>query len=123
MYSRFPIRSHDYILLPRNPNDNVDTHQRACLHVEVALPQRSVHVFLTHLSLSEPARDRSVVALHQYMARFPEPQLLLGDLNAEPDTPAMRLVHGEEALFERGELVPSSQQFNTQLLNGPQPGF
>ena len=38
-FSKYPIVSHDYWLLHRDPQDNADSHQRVLLHVELQLPQ------------------------------------------------------------------------------------
>jgi endonuclease/exonuclease/phosphatase family metal-dependent hydrolase len=54
-----------------------------------------VHVFVTHLSLSAASQEKSVVELWKYMSRFSGYKLLVGDLNAEPDSPAIRFLRGE----------------------------
>lgn len=36
--SKYPIISHDYLFLKRNPRDGADGHQRILLHIEVELP-------------------------------------------------------------------------------------
>ena len=38
VYSRFPIVTHDYILLPRDRSDNGDVHQRVVFRLVVATP-------------------------------------------------------------------------------------
>lgn len=43
--SKHPILSHDYILLPRDPFDTGDFHQRICLHAEILLPNFPVSSF------------------------------------------------------------------------------
>ncbi len=58
VFSRFPIVSHAYRLLPRDPSDPDDYHQRACLRVDVATAAGPMQVFVTHLSL------RSVCSQH-----------------------------------------------------------
>eukprot|EP00051_Salpingoeca_urceolata_P017317 m.234902 g.234902 ORF g.234902 m.234902 type:complete len:550 (+) comp18920_c1_seq8:341-1990(+) len=99
IYSKYPILKHSYMLLPRNMSHPQDSqHQRVLLHVTVSLPTGPVHVFVTHLSLSEEARDASVVAMYDYMQQFTGPRLLFGDLNAEPQERAMRFLAGEEEL-------------------------
>ncbi|XP_064630868.1 uncharacterized protein LOC135489441 [Lineus longissimus] len=94
--SKHPIRSHDYLLLPRNIKDPSEGHQRICLRAEVAVPGIGlVNVFVTHLSLSHRGREAAVVEIWKYMKRFSGPVILLGDLNAEP--------HSRECSFLRGE--------------------
>ena len=36
--SKHPVLNYDYILLPRDPADRGDYHQRICLHAEILLP-------------------------------------------------------------------------------------
>eukprot|EP00041_Stephanoeca_diplocostata_P019063 m.404749 g.404749 ORF g.404749 m.404749 type:complete len:178 (+) comp21200_c0_seq9:1776-2309(+) len=76
-------------------------HQRACLHAVIDVPHWGglVDVFTVHLSLSERARDRSVreiwsMASNTSVARGVT-QILLGDLNAEPQERAMKFFTGD----------------------------
>ncbi|XP_038070934.1 uncharacterized protein LOC119739884 [Patiria miniata] len=97
IFSLHPILSHDFILLSRDMNDDDDKqHQRVCLHAEIETPSNGrIHVFLTHLSLSEAARERSVVEIWNHMTKFPGPAVLIGDLNAHPQSRAIRFLQGE----------------------------
>ena len=116
--SRLPILSHHHLLLSRDASDPEDGHQRLCLHVEVALNRgQSIHVFSTHLALSEAARNRSVLEIHTFMNRFPPPHVLLGDMNAEPDTPAMRFLAGAGQMD--GYMAPG--YFDAYLALHPEP--
>jgi endonuclease/exonuclease/phosphatase family metal-dependent hydrolase len=100
VYSKYPIVSSDYILLPRDRATADDVHQCICLYASIAHPEHgNISVFVSHLSLDERARDRSVVAIVEWMQRFPLPQLLMGDLNAEPNTPAMRFLNSQQELL------------------------
>ena len=57
--SKFPIIKQDYIILSRDFTDKQDDHQRVVLHATISVPYLGpVHVYGTHLSLSEKARDR-----------------------------------------------------------------
>ena len=98
--SRWPILSHDYVLLPRDLSNTDDVHQRALLRVTVATPQGAViHTLTTHLALSEVARDASVVRMWHYMSALaPGPLVLTGDLNAEPQERAMRFLRGNATI-------------------------
>ena len=58
-----------YLLLPRSP-DRADVHQRALLHAEVTTPRGPFHLFVTHLSLSEEAREESVLSAYAHMQQF-----------------------------------------------------
>lgn len=59
IFSKFPIAKQDYIILSRDFADKDDNHQRVVLHTTLSVPFLGpVHVYGTHLSLSERARDR-----------------------------------------------------------------
>ncbi|XP_070539900.1 uncharacterized protein [Ptychodera flava] len=121
IFSRFPISSHDFILLPRNTSDPDDFHQRILLHAEVEIPVFGrVHVFLTHLSLSEEARDRSVTVIWEYMQRFSGPAVLMGDLNAEPQSKAIRFLSGTAVI--NGMQTKGLYDAWTMLHPEPRPG-
>ncbi|XP_072027277.1 uncharacterized protein [Amphiura filiformis] len=99
LFSKYPIISHDFILLSRNESDKEDNHQRVCLHAEIETPQLGIlHVYVTHLSLSEEARKKSVVEIWKYMSQHPGPAVLMGDLNAQPDSLEYKFLQGAEEL-------------------------
>lgn len=92
--SRFPVRRTDYLLLRRDYSDAQDGHQRIVLHAQVEPLQGGplVDVYVTHLSLSSPARDaaaRSIVAWATEQGH--EHVVLMGDLNAEPEEESLRV--------------------------------
>eukprot|EP00040_Diaphanoeca_grandis_P029661 m.174079 g.174079 ORF g.174079 m.174079 type:complete len:576 (+) comp31752_c0_seq2:923-2650(+) len=101
--SIFPIVQSDYLLLSRDVADRRDEHQRLCLHVVVDVPQWGlVDVFSVHLSLLEEARDKSVVELWNFITNksisIGVTQILMGDMNAEPQEPAMEFLLGQREL-------------------------
>eukprot|EP00039_Didymoeca_costata_P030444 m.29604 g.29604 ORF g.29604 m.29604 type:complete len:573 (-) comp8118_c0_seq3:106-1824(-) len=98
--SKYPIISSDYIILSRDVLDERDIHQRICLHVCVDVPNWGpVDVFTVHLSLLEKARDQSVLEIWDVISNKSVSkgvtQILMGDLNAEPQENAMRFLSGE----------------------------
>ena len=116
--SKFPIVSTEHLLLPRDGADHEDGHQRALLHAEIAVPGWGervdletsdsassssasfrpglVDVYSTHLSLSEKGRDRSVGAMLTFADQGRGvAQIIAGDLNAEPNEPAMRCLRAD----------------------------
>ncbi|XP_078587617.1 uncharacterized protein LOC144868828 [Branchiostoma floridae x Branchiostoma japonicum] len=116
--SKFPIITHDYILLYRNASDSEDFHQRICLHAEIETPYLGVvHLFVTHLSLSEPAQDMSVVQIWEFMQRFRGPAVLMGDLNTEPDSKAIRFLQGVEEI----DRVKTEELQDAWLMKYPEP--
>ena len=91
--SKFPIRGQDYIMLSRDYTDRQDDHQRLVLHAQIAVPAiGTVHVYGTHLSLSEAARDRTVLELSDFIDGngASDFSVFCGDLNAELDSAAIR---------------------------------
>ncbi|XP_071793410.1 uncharacterized protein [Asterias amurensis] len=119
IFSLHPILSHDFILLSRDMNDGHDSsHQRICLHAAVDTPYLGiVHVFVTHLSLSKAARDRSVVEIWKFMSRFNGPAVLLGDLNAEPQSNCIRFLRGEVEI----DNVKTTRLQDAWLINNKEP--
>ncbi|XP_062516796.1 uncharacterized protein LOC134192120 [Corticium candelabrum] len=121
IFSRYPIVNHSYILLSRDLSDTGDTHQRICLHVEVETPQlQRVHIFNTHLSLSEKARNRNVLEMWSFIQAHSKPWILMGDLNAEPHSKAMRFLAGLETI--EGISTKGFQDAWTALYPEPRPG-
>lgn len=100
--SIYPIVHTEYVLLSRDLGDpERDGHQRACIHAVIDVPGWGlVDVFTVHLSLAEEARERSVRELWHAVTDKDQSrgvtQILLGDLNAEPQERAMRYLAGEE---------------------------
>ncbi|CCI47225.1 unnamed protein product [Albugo candida] len=101
IFSRYPILSSDYILLHRDPNDPNDQHQRICLHAVVYVPDWGrVDVYVTHLSLSKASREQSVIQIWNFMQTGNGvTQLLLGDLNAEPQSEEIQFLQGKTDLL------------------------
>ena len=118
--SKFPIRRQDYILLSRDYTDKQDDHQRLVLHAQIAVPSiGTVHVYGTHLSLSEAARDRTVLELSDFIDlnganEFP---VFCGDLNAEPDSAAIRylIVGTEKSVHRRGKESSAEREPITKM--------
>lgn len=133
IFSRFPIVHTDYALLSRDPEDPEDVHQRLVLHAvllvedgpakdststasspsmnEMPAPSRLVDVYTTHLSLSEAARNRTVVELWHFIRRSRQGslQILAGDMNAEPDSPALRFWTGNGGSSRAAENVKAAE--------------
>jgi endonuclease/exonuclease/phosphatase family metal-dependent hydrolase len=121
IFSWYPIINHSYILLSRDVSDEGDTHQRICLHAEIETPQlQRIHVFNTHLPLSEVARNRNVLEIWAFIQTYPKPWILMGDLNAEPHSKAMRFLAGLETID--GATAKGLQDVWTTLYPEPRPG-
>ncbi|KAF0686416.1 Aste57867_21787 [Aphanomyces stellatus] len=98
--SKHPIVHSDYMLLSRVVDDPNDSHQRLCLHAAVDVPGWGVvDVYVTHLSLSERAREQTMLEIWEYMQQGKGvTQVLLGDLNAEPQSRGIQFLQGRGSL-------------------------
>ncbi|KAH9154904.1 hypothetical protein AeRB84_003070 [Aphanomyces euteiches] len=98
--SKHPILSSDYVLLSRQLHDPNDVHQRLCLHAAIQVPGYGVvDVYVTHLSLSERSREQTMVEIWEFMQQGKgDMQVLLGDLNAEPQTKGIQFLQGKASL-------------------------
>jgi endonuclease/exonuclease/phosphatase family metal-dependent hydrolase len=87
---RCDVREHAACSLTLDRSDRWDgDSQRVVLHATVELPVGSVDVFVTHLSLSERARARTVAEIQAFVGRQRARSrsvgaVLLGDFNAMP---------------------------------------
>lgn len=101
VFSKFPIVATDYLLLSRDPNDPNDSHQRLCLHAVIDYPQWGlIDVYVTHLSLSERSREQTKLEVWEYMKQGRGvTQVLLGDLNSEPQSLGMQFLSGKAELL------------------------
>eukprot|EP01116_Phalansterium_solitarium_P015515 TRINITY_DN3432_c0_g1_i2.p1 TRINITY_DN3432_c0_g1~~TRINITY_DN3432_c0_g1_i2.p1 ORF type:complete len:463 (-),score=186.22 TRINITY_DN3432_c0_g1_i2:231-1619(-) len=99
VFSRLPIVDASSVRMSRNFADREDSHQRVCLRAEVQLPGAgTVHVFVTHMTLSDSARLRNAVEFLRFADRYPGPQVFVGDFNMNPDGEALLFLRGERQL-------------------------
>jgi endonuclease/exonuclease/phosphatase family metal-dependent hydrolase len=95
--SKFPIVHTDHAILSHDPQDKDDVHQRVCLHAVVDVPDWGlVDVYTAHLSLSEPAREKTLIEIYEFVRDNSRGvmQLFMGDLNAEPDSKGIQYIQG-----------------------------
>lgn len=78
-----------------------DENQRLCLGITLQCAGGLVHAFNTHFSMSAMARRRNAREVFEFVKQHSgsEPAILMGDLNAEPHTPEIRFLIGEESLM------------------------
>ena len=98
LLSRYPILRHEAIPLP---GDDISDQKRSVLHAVVDAPFGHVHVFVTHLNwkLDEGhVRELQVQAIADLVAdRCADvdfPPLLMGDMNAVPESDEIRFLKG-----------------------------
>lgn len=85
-----------------------DENQRICLQVTIDSEGGPFHVFDTHFSLSATARLSNAREVSRFVTQQAgdEAAVVMGDLNAEPDTPPIRFLMGQlEVEGERGSFV------------------
>lgn len=94
-----PIRTMQR-LLTRFPHEREDGNQRVCLGVVISIHGREIQVYDTHFSLSERARVSNAIEVHRFIQQHAgeTPAVLMGDLNAEPDSRPIRFLTGEETI-------------------------
>mmetsp|Transcript_5265 Transcript_5265/g.7751 ORF Transcript_5265/g.7751 Transcript_5265/m.7751 type:complete len:459 (+) Transcript_5265:40-1416(+) len=109
IFSRFPILDTSYKKLSRDPSDSGDFHQRLCLRALVSTPIGKVNFFVTHLSLSEKARERTMEEVAEYVNSFPEPSVIVGDFNSviHKELPDWPQYHGFQDVWK--EIYPSAE--------------
>lgn len=76
-----------------NRRDSDDPNRRIALRARIALPDGTpLECWVTHLNQRAPWRERSAIRLHDELVGRPSllPPLLMGDLNARPDDPALQ---------------------------------
>jgi len=94
--------------LSRLRRERRDENQRICLGVEMLHGDHRVFVFDTHFSLSALARVSNAIEVARFVREqsLDEPAVLMGDLNAEPDSLPIRFLLGQETVDgESGDFV------------------
>ncbi|KAL6072075.1 Endo/exonuclease/phosphatase domain-containing protein [Balamuthia mandrillaris] len=136
IFSKLPILQVNNTALSRNLRDNEDAHQRICLRTLIQLPPSGaggdygtapsslVQIFVTHMSLSAAARLRNAHEIIHWIRSFAPSSsppsstpsssslrpvtLLMGDFNAEPDSPVMAFLLQEYASESDGKVSSHS---------------
>jgi endonuclease/exonuclease/phosphatase family metal-dependent hydrolase len=107
--SRHPVREVESCSLSLDPDDPRDRrHPRSVLRAEIDTAEGRVNFFVTHLSLSYQARNRSAIELWEFAQRCDTsvPQVVVGDFNAIPHQWCIRFLTGRaERDGRRGDFV------------------
>lgn len=96
--SKYPILRSDNILL-----SSFGEEQRGMLHAVVDLDGIHVNIYNTHLGLDARSRLAQAEEIIDLVSRSNQPSILMGDFNAEPDSPAF------QRMLESGLFVNSFQ--------------
>ncbi|HEX6506597.1 MAG TPA: endonuclease/exonuclease/phosphatase family protein [Chloroflexota bacterium] len=83
--------------LARLPHEREDENQRVCVGVAVSSSGRTVYAFDTHFSLSARARLSNALEVTRFVREEAgdSAAVLMGDLNAEPQTEPIQFLRGE----------------------------
>lgn len=108
--SRWPIVRHDVRLLPRESGEARDDEgeERLCVFAEIDGPRGLIQVFCAHLSWRDDhsaVRQEQVRAISEFVRDMRPrtfPAVVVGDLNAEPESDEMRALVGLRAVPVRG---------------------
>jgi len=95
IFSKYPIIRTSHLRLSRNFSDLQDAHHRVCLGAVIRTPLGDISFFTTHFPLSAQARKRNIVELYEFVATYPQPAIIVGDFNTEPNTPEIQFLQGK----------------------------
>jgi endonuclease/exonuclease/phosphatase family metal-dependent hydrolase len=87
--SRYPIVSHERYLLTS------EEQQRSCLEARIDVRGRTLTFFSVHLGLNSGERERQLDEVLTYTAQAAPPKVLVGDLNAHPNSHEIGRVLGQ----------------------------
>ncbi|MDW8122106.1 MAG: endonuclease/exonuclease/phosphatase family protein [Armatimonadota bacterium] len=88
--SRIPFEGTEALYFYKDETDPKDTEDRVALLVSFTSPAGEWDLVVTHLSLSRPARVRSVERLAQWLIERHRPFIVMGDLNDTPESAPLR---------------------------------
>lgn len=119
--SAWPIQSSDSVDLPHP--DFLGLFKRKVLGVSAATDLGEVHFYCSHMTTADDEEEKADQALGilDFIESHPAdlPGFFAGDLNARPDTLAMKMLRGAESYQERqGDFVDSWLE-----VNDPDPGY
>jgi endonuclease/exonuclease/phosphatase family metal-dependent hydrolase len=116
--SRYPIVAHEARALPHVDGDLV----RCALRADLSLPEGPLHLFSTHFSYRPDEswkREAQALALDAFVRECSDelPRIVVGDLNAEPDSTEIRFLTGKATLAGRSTF----HQDVAAVVGDPQP--
>jgi len=92
-------------------------YRRGAAEATVDIQGSPVSIFAVHLDNFDPkVRAAQVLELETFTGRFPEPQVVAGDLNAEPATPELQPLFGA---FRDSWMEAVEQQHATSYADNP----
>ena len=126
--ARWPIARHEICVLPREGSGARDDEgeERLCVFAEIDGPRGPIQVFCAHLSWRgdhSGVRQEQVRAMCEFVrAQKPRsfPAVLLGDLNAAPDSDEMRMLRGAKAVPVPGVMFNDAWEWAGR---GAEPGY
>lgn len=105
----YPLVDAQHYLLPKIDYEERFSERRGLLETVIDVDGGCLAVYNTHLALTEEQRILQVRRLLELADRRPEPQVLLGDFNARPDSQPVALLADryELASEDPGDPEPS----------------
>jgi len=113
--SRLPIVETGAIFLTKTGSDG---NLRGTQYAGVTSASQTVYVFNTHFALDATDQLSNAQETVAYMARFSGPQILVGDLNAVPSSPAVAVLTASGLTDVWASLEPDSNGY-TWASNDP----
>ncbi|MGJ9458047.1 endonuclease/exonuclease/phosphatase family protein [Oceanobacillus sp. CF4.6] len=104
--SKYPIIDSENIFLSSFGNE-----QRGLLRTKINLKGVHVNFFNTHLGLNVPERDTQVEEIIEVTSSIEDPSILVGDLNAEPDSEEFQLLLNKGNFVDTFAEVENSNTF------------
>lgn len=113
LLSKYPIVYSEKHVMPRIGTDE----DRAFLHSVIDLGQKKLHVVVTHLGLDPIERQAHIAQIIGFMNTLPSPKILMGDFNAEPDSPELAIA--SQSLRDTVAMAGDPEQFTLEFREPP----
>ncbi|WP_087972244.1 endonuclease/exonuclease/phosphatase family protein [Oceanobacillus rekensis] len=104
--SKYPIIDSENIYLSSFGNE-----QRGLLRTKINVRGVQMNFFNTHLGLNAPERNKQVEEIIEVKSSFEDPSVLVGDLNAEPNSEEFQLLLNKGNFVDTFSEVENSNTF------------
>ena len=99
--SKYPIVHWENHLL-----ESFGQEQRGLLETVIEIGGEQIHVYSTHLGLSEAQRESQAAEIRQILSSRTGPQLVAGDFNTGPESAAMQILLGDGFVKDSLQYIP-----------------
>ncbi|SET41467.1 Metal-dependent hydrolase, endonuclease/exonuclease/phosphatase family [Natronincola peptidivorans] len=110
--SKYPIESYENLYLPSG------REQRGLLSAVINVEGKQLNFLVTHLGLNQQERKGQVNTISKYLETLPHQKILVGDLNARPNSEEVQLLSKE--LLDTAHAVGKDAEptFDLPVLSG-----